>query len=104
MVHGMLGWRDEDAAQQPIERMLEPQIGVRIQRDHGCRQQVDPYRGGRQAQCGDQGHHDDGAEDEFQRMVPFGGRDVDLRIAVMNQVYAPQQRDAMEEPVFPIAP
>ena len=77
---------------------------MRIQRDYGCRYQIQPHCRGWQAKRADHSHHDGRAEQEFQWVVTFRRRDVDLCIAVVNQMETPQQRDLMEQTMFPVPP
>ena len=104
MVDSVHGGRDEERIQWSRQRRRKAQIRVRVERDRGCRQQVQSHGRRRQSQHGDQRHRDGRPEQDFQRVMTLRRRHVDLRIAMVNQVETPQQRNLVEEPVFPIPP
>ena len=97
MMDGMHRRRDDDEPEPAIERGGQAQVGVRIQRRRGRRDagtRPTATAGGPSTAISASSRQR--AEQDVERMMTLAGRDVDVRVAVMDEVQPPQQRHAVD--------
>ena len=87
--------RDDDRANDSIERSRESQVGVGEDRGRRRQQQV-PDGGNRRQTYGDRNKGVDArAKQDLERMKAVGRRDVHIRIGVVQAMNAPEQGETM---------
>ena len=102
----MHSWRHDQPAQAQIDGGRQTQIGMRKEPDQYRAEQIgrQRQRQRRQPQPDHQRHHDQRAEQRFERMVALCRGDIYLRVAVVHQMQTPEPGNLVEKAMLSVAP
>src|SRR5690606_12886347 len=104
MMHRVDARGDDEPAQEPVDRAWNPQIRMRPESYDRGSDEIGADSTGWKAECHNQRHQGRRADGELEGVVAFRRGDVELRVAMVDQVQSPEEPNPVEQVVLPIPP
>ena len=94
--------RHHNQPQHTVDAFGNSNVGM-VEHRRGVQDHLeDQHRDGRRPQCGDHGELDAHRQQDFNRMEPEAGGNVELKIGMMHAMEAPERRHRMEHHMLEI--
>ena len=96
--------RHDRRSERPVEGVRQPHVGVSQDRHHPGDQHVQRHRQRRHASDEHDQQEPARGEQGFEGMMPFGRREIDVGIGMVNRVKSPQQGNRVHQSMLRVLP